>query len=87
LADEIAALDVARRALASGDASGALKALDDYRHKFPRGAMSFEASVLNIEALAKSGNMDAARALGHKFLAQNPNSPHAERVRRLIGEP
>jgi outer membrane protein assembly factor BamD (BamD/ComL family) len=86
LAAEIAALDRARGPLQSGDASGALHALDDYARAFPHGVMSHEATVLRIEALVKAGNIDAARALAKRFLAQNPKSPHAQRIRRLVGE-
>jgi hypothetical protein len=55
LADEIAALDGAREALASGDAPRALRALDAHDRAFPRGALSPEATVLRIEALARRG--------------------------------
>jgi hypothetical protein len=85
LAAEIAALERARTPLQRGDTAAALRALDDYRRTFPRGVMAPEAAVLRIEALAKSGRLDAARALASRFLTQNPKSPHAEHVRRLVG--
>jgi len=86
LAAEVAALDRARGALASGDAPRALLALDDYKRSFPHGVLGQEAAVVRIEALVRSGNPSAARALADRFLAANPSSPHAPRVRHLVGE-
>ena len=45
-----------------------------------------EATVLRIEALAASGEKQAAARLGKAFLARDPNGPYARRVRSLIGE-
>jgi hypothetical protein len=83
---EIEALGAARRALDSGDAAGTLARLDRYAHDFPRGALSQEATVLRIEALSRAGRTAEARALGKRFLAQNPQSPHASRIRSLLGD-
>lgn len=85
LADEIAALDGAREALASGDAGRALRALDARDRAFPRGALGPEAMVLRIEALALRGDRAAATRLGESFLAASPRSPHASRIRTLLG--
>jgi hypothetical protein len=86
LADEVRALEVARRAIADGRSPDALRALDDYRRSFPHGMMQQESTLLRIEALARGGNMTAARSLADQFLAGHPTSPHAQRVRRLVGE-
>jgi len=86
LAAEVAALERARSALGSGDASQALRALDDYQRAFPRGTLGQEATVLRIEALARSGNAAGARALADRFLAANPSSPYAHRIRHLVGQ-
>jgi hypothetical protein len=85
IASEVAALEVARQAIGRGDTQGALRALDDYRHVFPHGMMQQEATLLRVEALAKGGDLAGARALADRFLAANPKSPHAERIRRLVG--
>ena len=85
LADEIAALDGAREALASGDASRAIRALDARDRAFPRGALGPEAMVLRIEALALRGDRAAATRLAEAFLAASPRSPHANRIRTLVG--
>ncbi len=82
---ELAALEQARSALESGDAARALSWLDAYRVRFPRGSMAPEAAVLRIEALVRTGDMDAAERVGDAFLAGQPQSPYAARIRSLIG--
>jgi hypothetical protein len=42
--------------------------------------------VLRIEAFVQTGQMGGAQLLGKKFLAAHPESPHAERVERLLGK-
>ncbi len=85
LADEVRALDGARKALAGGNAKECLVKLDAYRADFPQGALGLEATVLRIEALAVSGARTQARDLGTRFLDSHPNSAHAARVRSVIG--
>jgi TolA-binding protein len=83
LADEVASLDAARSALASGNASAALRALDDHDRRFPGGALGPEGTVLRIEALAQRGDRGSAAALARAFLAAHPRSPHAARIRSV----
>jgi len=85
LADEVRALDGARKALTSGNARECLAKLDSYRAAFPRGVLGLEATVLRIEALAASGARTQARDLGTRFLESHPDSAHAARVRSVIG--
>ena len=85
LAEEVAALRIAKAALASGDAAESLRDLDAYRIRFPRGRLAQEASVVRIEALFKSGNQAAANAAADRFLNANPDSPYSARVRTLTG--
>jgi hypothetical protein len=40
--------------------------------------------VLRIDALLRSGNRARATALATAFLARNPKSPYAARVRALL---
>jgi hypothetical protein len=87
LADEVAALDVAREALAAGDAGRTLRALDQHDQRFPGGMLGPEAMVLRIEALILRGDRASAARLGEAFLAAHPRSPHASRLRSLIGSP
>jgi hypothetical protein len=86
LGDQVSALDRARRALADGDAPGALRQLDDYEGRFPHGALVEEAEVLRVESLLAAGDSAAAARVGARFLAAHPGSPHAARVRALLGQ-
>ena len=86
IAKEIAALDVARRALAGGDAQGALHALSDYEASGTARMLRQEATLLRIEALVRAGDVSAARRVATWFLREHPNSPHERRNRALVGE-
>ncbi len=85
LNDQIAALDHARAALTAGDASRAKKLVDAYESEYPGGAFTQEAEVVRIDALVHEGNHDGAERAGKHFLAAYPKSPHAGRVRALLG--
>lgn len=85
LNDQIAALDRARAALGSGDLSRAKKLVDAYESEYPGGAFTQEAEVVRIDALVHEGNHDGAERAGKHFLAAYPKSPHAGRVRALLG--
>jgi hypothetical protein len=86
IAREIALLDEARTLVARGQSSAALGALSNYRKEFSRGVLRQEATLLQIEALAKSGNLAAAREIGQRFLREHPRTPHEKRVRALLGD-
>jgi hypothetical protein len=83
LAEEIARLDGVRRLLADGQGRAALAALRRYAVEHPEGALRQEAELLRIEAWQRAGQPARARALAGRFLADNPDSPHAPRVREL----
>jgi TolA-binding protein len=85
LREEIRLLDQARAAVRAGSHARALKLLESYERRYPRGQFLQEAQVLRVEALGKSGNVQAAHALGKKFLAEHPDSPHVERVESVTG--
>jgi outer membrane protein assembly factor BamD (BamD/ComL family) len=85
LADEVAQLQKAKLALKSGNAGLALAELGTYSQRFPRPMLGAEASVLRIEALSQSGDTAHAKSLAEGFLAKNPNSPYAARLRSLTG--
>jgi hypothetical protein len=86
LGRELVALDAARVRLAKGDTAGALGALDDYGRQFPNGRLALEAEVLRIDALARSGRRDAAKARAAAFLRNNPGNVLAPRVRGYLGD-
>ncbi|HTA93207.1 MAG TPA: hypothetical protein VK745_26695 [Polyangiaceae bacterium] len=84
LEGEVAALDLARAVLAGGDTTRTLELLDQYGRTFPKGALRPEATYLRIQALSKSGQQGAARALATRFLAHHPKSPHAAQLQALL---
>jgi hypothetical protein len=72
----------AKNLLEAGDARAALAVLDEYRARFAAGAMVEERDALHIEALAKLGEREQARAAARRFFVRFPKSPLADRVRR-----
>jgi len=86
LAEEVTRIDRARNALGRGSSNGALLELGEYDRRFPAGMMRPEATVVRIEAMVESGNLEGARVLGRRFLSVNPGGGLALRVHRVIGE-
>lgn len=84
LSEQVRSLDRARVALGAGDSSAALVEIAHYRKTWPEGVFLTEASVLEIEALAKRGERSLAAARAQAFVAAHPDSPQAERLRTLI---
>ena len=66
--------------------ASALRTLDQYRSKFPGGALDQEATVLRIEALDQRGDHAQAASMARAFLARNPASAHAKRLERIAGQ-
>jgi TolA-binding protein len=83
LALELTLLDAARGALDGGDPARALALLDQYTREFPLGRLAPEARVMRIEATARRGDRAAAQSMAREFLDDSPESPHADRVRKL----
>jgi hypothetical protein len=86
-AAELAQIDAARRALARGDANGALRLIAHYELSYPAPHFDQEATVVRIEALKLSGRAATAERVGRAFIAAHPDSALAPRVRTLIGAP
>jgi len=84
LSQELAALDAARATMARGDARGALLLLDGYGKTCPQGRLRLEAELLRIDALAKSGQAQAARHQARAFLRHHPGSVLAARARGYL---
>jgi hypothetical protein len=84
---EIALVDAARTAIATGADDRALALLQRYDGSFPRGTFRPEATALRIEALDHLGRAAQARTLASKFIAAHADSPLADRVARLTGVP
>ena len=83
LTAEAAAIDRARRALASGSPGRAIELLDRYDRESPTHALAPDAWALRIQAEKARGNDVVAKKLAEKFLSLYPSDPHAERVRRV----
>jgi hypothetical protein len=86
LEEEVTRIDRARAALAGGAPTRALLELDQYDLRFPDGMMKPEATVVRIDAMAHSGNLEGAKTLGRRFLAAHPDGGLALRVHKVIGE-
>ncbi len=84
LAPELDLLDRARSLLDSGRLDAALSLLDSYDSRFPAGTLAPEARVIRIQTLLRSGKRAHAVELGSAFLASDPSSPHAHRIRQLL---
>lgn len=84
LPEQVLSLDRARVALSSGDPRAALQEIAHYRSAWPKGVFLTEASVLEIEALAKSGERSLAAMRAQAFVAAHPDSPQVDRLRALI---
>ena len=85
LAAEIRMIDEAREQLRHGDPQSSLKTLAEYDQLVKRGgSMRAEATVVRIEAYQASGDAARATALGQRFLLNNPSSPYADYVKRIL---
>jgi hypothetical protein len=85
VAAEARYLEDARRILAS-DPSLALARANGYRAAFPRAQLASESDFIAIDALARLGRTEEARARARALLARHPTSFYADRVRALVGE-
>ena len=86
VAGEIALLNQAQRALASGQADRALQLLDRHARDFPRGSLAEERAAARIIALCALGHVTAARAETAAFVRKSPESPLVDRVRAACGK-
>jgi hypothetical protein len=85
LREEIALLDRARSALASGDSANALRLVDEHAARFAsHGAFGVESDVIRIDALAAAGRRDEATACARDFLARHPASAQARRIAKMV---
>lgn len=82
-------LDVARAALGHGDPAGAIAAARRHEESFPRGLLVEEREVVWIQALARSGQSEAAKRKASNFRAAHRNSvllPVVEAAIRALPE-
>jgi hypothetical protein len=80
LAAEVALLSRATRDLRAGRPAEALKALDEYRRKFPKGLLSEEQRAARAQALCALGRFDEAN---EKLAGLAPQSPLAVQAKQF----
>lgn len=85
LSEQVSSLDRARSALAGGNPAEAQRLVEDHEKKFRGGALGQEAEVLRIQALVSQGDREGAKRAAARFLAAYATSPHASRVRAIVG--
>lgn len=81
LAEELAMLQRARRALGAGNGLLALGIVSELDERFPRGVLVEERIATRVFSLCALERVSEARAVGREFLARHPSSVYAERVR------
>jgi TolA-binding protein len=84
LAAEVALVDRARAALATGSAGRALDELRAYESSFPEPRLLPEVLFLRMEAYLAAGNAARARETAEQSIRLFPRSPHAARAREVI---
>jgi TolA-binding protein len=82
---EVARLDRAKSAVASGQGAVALRELDAYAREFPTGSLRGEATLLRVDALLLAGDRAGAAALARALVQAAPQSPLAPRLRGIAG--
>src|SRR5690606_15731092 len=85
LAQEVAQVRLVHDALAAGQPRQALALLEDHRRRFPAGALHEEAAALRAVALCGTDREGAGADAAAAFLAAQPGSLSAERVRQACG--
>jgi len=80
LGEEIALLSEIRAALQDGAASRAIEQLGEYRRRFDRPSLAMEADALQVDALCRAGQREAAQAAATAFVSNWPSSPLQQRV-------
>lgn len=82
LAEELAMLQRARRAIGAGNGQLALGIVLELDERFPRGVLMEERLATRVFSLCALSREAEAREVAREFLAQHPTSVYAERVRR-----
>lgn len=83
LAEEVALLSRAETELHAGRFASALRLLDEYERRFPRGALMQENVSARVQALCALGRVAAAE---QQLKRLSPGSPHAGRARAACGK-
>jgi hypothetical protein len=70
----------------NGDPATALQMLEQHPARFPQGILMQERDVMAIDALARLGRMDEARARARAFAVRYPRSAHESRIASILKE-
>jgi hypothetical protein len=84
IAEEVALVDRARHALRQGRAGEAFDTLSLYQSRWPNGVLATEVRVLRVETLLRLGQRASAQSDARAFIAVQPNSRYAARLRELF---
>jgi hypothetical protein len=84
LAAEVALVDRARAALASGNPNRTLGELERYETLFPERRLGPEVLYLRMEAHVAAGHDAQAREIAERSVSLFPRSPHAARARQIL---
>lgn len=86
LAEEIALVDSARRALLAGDAATVLRLVGEHEASFASGAFVVERDALRVEALALAGRKAEAKREARRFIQRHGNTAQAPRIAKIANE-
>lgn len=70
----------------AADPVRALQMLQEHPTRYPRAILVQEREVMTIDALARLGRVDEARARAKAFVAQHPRSAHESRIASILKE-
>lgn len=80
IAEEVALVRAARKALRDGQPAQALASLSRHATRFPRGALRQERMTLQVLSLCETGDLAQARLVRAELARIAPSSPHLERL-------
>lgn len=83
--DEAAYVESIRRAL-DGQPDRALRLARRFPSLYPDGLLAEEAAALEVEAIARNGQHEAAQARAESFYARYPRTPYRRRLERALSE-
>jgi outer membrane protein assembly factor BamD (BamD/ComL family) len=72
--------------LGRGDHASALDAVSRHAEQYPSGRLTEEREAIAIQALARSGAKDEARARAERFERSHPSSLFAPAIARALRE-
>ncbi len=84
IAEEVSMVDQARQALRQGRPNDAFAQLKRYQERWPGGVLATEVVVLRVEAELALDEREAARRDARAFIAAQPSSRYAARLRELF---